>query len=298
MKGDNESGYTKEEYYQISSKHGLPNRCPLLDNCRRAFETRYEMDIGFSESQISFEEFLRSVGQTCSPDTMIKTIGQVPSSRSNGALTVVADVCPEVMLFEQKYLPTNFRQSAFGYASYYEDTHRFQAESKHYRECAEFSEFSFRLKGRCRTGDSKLTYLTSQMPEKVLEDYLENNLERLESGLKFLERQKQIGKWRADIVASDSTGVDVLIELKSKVLNKDETDKLCGQVSRYYHHLKSKTRDLRVFIVIPRNDSDVIDNLYHGLKPWIDSNKVTVFEFDYSLYGKEFMFSKLDFPNN
>ncbi len=292
MKDADEIGYSKEEYFQLSSKNGLSNRCPILGSCHRAFETMYEMDIGFSGSDMSFEKYLQSIGEQRSPDAMIKSAERV-SWHSNGAVTAVRNMCPEIMLFESQYLPIGFRQSAFGNASYYEDTHRFQAEPKHFRECAEFSEFAFQQRGHRKIVAGE--HSTSQIPEKWLEDYLENNLDRLEPGLKFLERQKQIGKWKVDIFASDSAGVDVLIELKSKVLNRDEADRLCGQVSRYYHHLKPKTRDLRVFIVIPRNNGAVIDNLYYGLKAWIDGNNVAVFEFDYSLYEKKFTFSKLDF---
>jgi len=298
VKDNNEIGYTKEEYYQISAKQGLPTRCPILRNCLRAFETRHKMVTEFNGGGIPFEEFLRSLGETRSPDTMIKSAEQRPSCLVGGAVTAMSNVCPEVMLFESEYLPREFRQSAFANASYYDDSLRIQAEPKHYRECAEFAEFSFCQKGRRKVRDANLSRLTQQIPERALEDYLENHLEELEPGLKLLKRQKRIGKWKADIFASDSAGVDVLIELKSKAMNRDDADKLCGQVSRYYNHLKSDTRDLRVFIVIPRNNNGITDNLYHGLKPWIENNKVTVFQFDYSLYGREFTFSRLDFAKH
>jgi len=295
MKDNNEIGYSKEEYYQISAKRGLPNRCPILGNCRRAFETKYEMDIGFSGSDMSFDNFLRSVGETRSPDAMIKSIEKI-SWFSNGAVTSIKNICPEIMLFEPKYLPHDFRQSAFGNASYYKDTRRLQIEPKHYRECAEFSEFSFHHKGHGKIRNTDASHIISQIPEKALEDYLEKNLDRLEPGLTFIERQKQIGKWKADIFASDSTGVDVLIELKSTVLNKVEADKLCGQASRYFHYIKSDARRLRVFIVIPRSDSGVIEILTHGMKSLIKNDEVSVFQFDYSLYAREFSFSKLNTP--
>lgn len=298
MKGNSDIGYTKEEYYQLSEKHRLPTRCPILRNCLRAFETRHKMVTEFNGGDIPFEDFLRSLGEACSPDTMIKSAEKRPSCLVGGAITAMSNVCPEVMLFEPDYLPHEFRQSAFANASYYDDSRRVQAEPKHYRECAEFAEFSFSQKGRGKVRDANLSHLTQQIPERALEDYLENHLEQLESGLKLIKRQKRIGKWKADIFASDSAGVDVLIELKSKTLNRDEADKLCGQVSRYYNHLKSDMRDLKLFIVIPRNDNGITDNLYQGLKPWIVSNKVTIFQFDYSLYGREFTFSRLDFSKN
>ena len=291
---DNMIGYTKEEYYQISAKHGLPNRCPILRNCHRAFKTRYEMCVGFSTNYISFEIFLQSISETRSPDALIKSIESGPTSLVNGAITAVKNVCPEIMLFEPDYLPHDFMQAAFGNASYYNDTRRFQAEPKHYRECTEFAEFSYIQKHRNKL-DTNVLNLTSQIPEKALEDYLENNLEKLEPGLKFLNRQKQIGKWIADIIASDSNGFEVLIELKSKVLNRADTDRLIGQVSRYYHRASSTKRELRVFIVIPKAGDDILDSLYHGLKSWIESNKVTVYQFDFSLYARDFTFSKLNF---
>lgn len=293
MKGSSDIGYTKEEYYKLSEKHGLPTRCPILRNCLRAFETRHKMVAEFNGGDISFEEFLQSLGETRSPNAMIKLAEQRPSCLVGGAITALNNVCPEVMLFEPDYLPHEFRQSAFAHASYYNDSRRIQVESKHYRECAEFAEFSFIQKGRGKVRDANLSHLTLQIPERALEDYLENHLELLEPGLKLLKRQKRIGKWKADLFASDFAGVDVLIELKSKTLNRDEADKLCGQVSRYYNHLKSDVRDLKVFIVIPRNDNGIADNLYQGLKPWIVSNKVTIFQFDYSVYGRKFTFSRL-----
>lgn len=191
-------------------------------------------------------------------------------------------------------MPFNFRQSAFGNGSYYKDTRCFEAEAKHFSECAEFSGYLLQTSGDKNKGlGTKMSLV--QIPEEKLEDYLSNNIEILEPGLKFIERQKTIGKWKVDIFASDASGSDVLIELKSKLLNRDEIDKLCGQVSRYYHRLKSKTRDLRMFIVVPRDNRNFITNIHHGLKPWIDNDKITVFQFDYSLYRKEFIFSKVTF---
>jgi len=294
MDNNGNIGYTKDEYYQISEKQGLPKRCPILANCCRAVETRYQMGMRLGRSDISFDEFIHSYNQKWDPANMIRSIEQVSWSYTHDVLTSVKNACPEVTLFEPEYLPFNFRQSAFGNGSYYKDTRRFEAEAKHFGECAEFSEYLF------QTSEDKIKGLGTkntlvQIPEKKLEEYLANNIEVLEPGLKFIERQKTIGKWKVDIFASDASGCDVLIELKSKLLNRDEIDKLCGQVSRYYHRLKSKTRDLRMFIVVPKDNRDFITNLHHGLKPLIDNDKVIIFQFDYTLYGKEFNFSKVIF---
>lgn len=125
--------------------------------------------------------------------------------------------------------------------------------------------------------------------------YFFGGIEALEAGLRFIERQKTIGKWSADIFASDKQGNDVLIELKTKNLNRDEIHMLTGQVSKYFNGLKKKTQNLRLVIVLPQSNKNRIDDLYKGLHHWIELNKVTLYQFDYFLYDKKFVFSKIDF---
>jgi len=154
MADNNVIGYTKEEYYQISEKQRLPKRCPILGNCCRAVETRYQMGMKLGGSDISFDEFIHSYGQKWDTANMIKAIEQVSWTYAHDILTAVTNACPEVTLFEPEYLPFHFRQSAFGNASWYKDTRRFAAEAKHYSDCAEFSEYTFHNMGRRIKGDT------------------------------------------------------------------------------------------------------------------------------------------------
>ncbi len=144
MKRHNNRGYTKEEYYQISSKNGLPKRCPILRNCCRAVETRYYMGFQGDDYAFSFEKFLETKGQRWEPETMIKSIEQITCGYSKDFF-YVQNVCPEVPLFETEYLPFSFRQAAFGDASYDKISNHFDATAKHYSECSEFAEFSFQV---------------------------------------------------------------------------------------------------------------------------------------------------------
>ena len=236
---DNSIGYTKDQYFKISSKQGLPNRCPILRICSHAILTRFEIGFKMGGSKITFDEFLESEGQQWEEEKMIKEVETISWKYAHDVLKSVENVCPEVMLFEADYLPPNFRQSAFGTALYYKDTRRFEAEPKHYSECAEYSEYVFRsAKQNIKVRDTN--NLPSQVPEKSLEDYLTSNIEDLEPGMKLVKRQKAIGNWSADIFASDIKGNDVLIELKSKNLNRDEIHKLTGQVSKYFNGLKKR----------------------------------------------------------
>lgn len=287
-------GYTKEEYYDISLRHGLPKRCPILRKCCRAVLTRYEMGHRLGGSDIKLDEFLRSQGQSWEIETMIKEIELISWSYSHDVLCSVENVCPEVTLFEPEYLPYNFKQSAFGNGTYYKKTRSFEAEAKHYSECAEFSEYLFQASSEKLKGlGAKISPI--QIPEKKLEDYLANNIEALEPGLIFIARQKSIGKWVADIFASDTEGSDILIELKSKNLNRNEIHKLIGQVSKYFNGLKKKAHNLRLFVVLPHINKDKEDALCQGLQHWIESNKVSLYYFDYLFYEEKFIFTKINF---
>lgn len=74
MKINRTTGYTKEEYYGVSEKQGLPRRYPILADCCRAVETRYKMGMNLGGAGISFEEFLHKTGQRWDPEGMIKNL--------------------------------------------------------------------------------------------------------------------------------------------------------------------------------------------------------------------------------
>lgn len=165
-------GYTKEEYYRISDKQKLPKRCPIFGNCCRAFETRYKMGIKLGGSDMSFEEFIDSHNQKRDTSAMIRAIEQVSWDYTHDVLTSVQNACPEVTLFEPEYLPFHFRQSAFGNASWCKDARRFEAEAKHYSECAEFSEYAFhnterKIKGESAQKGRKRSHISKTMKFEI-----------------------------------------------------------------------------------------------------------------------------------
>lgn len=298
MKNMNEEktiGYSQAEYYSISSREGLPKRCPILRKCCKAVWTRYILGFDVAGAKMSFKDFLSSERQYWEPDKMIKEIEQmrwIEPGAGRAEFYYAVNICPEISLFEERYLPPGIVQAACGDIHYYYESKRAAVTPKHYSECAEFSEYWLTAAGKTKQQKSSRV---QPIQEQYLEDFLVNNLDLLEPGLKFVERQKKIGKWKADIFATDLAGAHVLIELKAKSLNRDEIDKLCGQVSRYYHLLKPAATDLKMFIVIPTDNRDLTTNIYHGLKLWIDNGKVVVFQFDYKLFGETFVFSKVVF---
>lgn len=297
MDEDKTIGYSKEDYYKISAKEALPKRCPILGKCIKAVWTRYFLGFRVVGHDISFKEFLSVEGQYWEPEKMIQEITQAECSVPNKGGDIVfwfaSNICPEVTLFEEKYLPRGLRpSSACGDVDYDYESKRTVVTPKHYSECAEFSKYYFENVGQRKI---KMPSVIEQIPEKSLEDYLVNNIEALEAGLKVIDRQKPIGKWIVDIFASDSLGSDVIIELKSKNLNRSENLKLTGQVSKYFNRLKKSANNLRLFIVVPGGNKDMLDELYHGLQHWIENDKVCLYQFDYILYDKKFIFSKVDF---
>lgn len=297
MDEDKIIGYSKEDYYKVSAKEGLPKRCPILGKCIKAVWTRYVLGFKVVGHDISFDEFLSIEGQYWEPEKMIKQIDQMEWSEPNKSGDIVflfaSNICPEVTLFEGKYLPHGLHPpSACGEVHYYDESKQSAVTPKHYSECAEFSKYYFENMGQRKI---KMPSAIEQIPEKTLEDYLVNDIESLETGLKFIDRQKPIGKWTVDIYASDSLGNDVIIKLKSKTLYRSEVLMLTGQVSKYFNRLKKKANNLRLIIVVPGSNKDKLDELYHGLKHWIENDKVCLYQFDYILYERKFVFSKVDF---
>lgn len=70
---------------------------------------------------------------------------------------------------------------------------------------------------------------TSISLERDIEDHLIHNLEAIEKGLKFVSRQYNTDVGRIDILAKDTNGTRVVIEVKVG----DAKDSAVGQVARY-----------------------------------------------------------------
>ena len=103
-----ENGYTKDEYFSISTKLKLTPRCPILRKCCHAVWTRYFLGFKLGGSGVSFNEFLKDTDQVWNPEEMIKEIELISFERSD-TVQAIENCCPEIPLFEEKFLPSNFR---------------------------------------------------------------------------------------------------------------------------------------------------------------------------------------------
>lgn len=108
-------------------------------------------------------------------------------------------------------------------------------DKKDNTECGkEYNSFSFKL-------------------EKNLEDYISENIGRLETGLQIVERQYQIEGNIIDLLCIDKYRNYVVVELK----NKKGNDRVVGQISRYIGCLKKQKQisgKVRGIIVTPDVD--------------------------------------------
>ncbi len=102
--------------------------------------------------------------------------------------------------------------------AYYERVGRIDAAAAEYAK-----------EGKGRTKKAVEEYRSVQVLERVLEDLLEHNLEALEKGLKLVGRQYPTAVGPIDLLAKDSNGIYVVIELKKG----QSGDKVVGQIARY-----------------------------------------------------------------
>lgn len=94
--------------------------------------------------------------------------------------------------------------------------------------------------------------------EKSVEDYLEKHLNELEEGLRMFSRQLVLPNGRIDLLAKDSNGHLVVVEIKVK----EDTD-LVWQRQYYLEEIKNlyKTEHVRFFAVMPEEYPHITEQM-------------------------------------
>ena len=144
-----------------------------------------------------------------------------------------------------------------------------------------------------KSRNNKVMPVPKRVPEKYVEEYLATNLEVLEQGLQFKNRQEIIETGRLDIVAENEADELVFIELKTDPSEYLSMDKLCGQVSRYFNNRHEKAE--KMYLVIPFVSQKQLSRVYLSLKHWIQEGRIQVYQFDYEVYRKKLTFEKVLF---
>lgn len=117
------------------------------------------------------------------------------------------------------------------------------------------------------------TYSVSQ--ESDLRDHLAKNPHLIENGLKIIQKEKDLGIGRADILCEDSEGNLVVIETKKKYSN----DKVVGQILRYMGALGKEGKKVRGIIIL--NEPD--EGLNSALIPVKDLIKLKYYKVKFEL---------------
>ncbi|MDR4497397.1 MAG: endonuclease NucS [Candidatus Scalindua sp.] len=284
-------GYSLEKYEDISrkSKQFLPNRCPIVLDCERAKGTRWLFVQRMEKSSMFFEyELTEDENYTLNP----KLFRIFQNTYPKEFLTEVSNACPEV-IFE------NFGLFA-GYYKHYEDydmegkiiVKTLNTEGKHFSQCNEFAHWLFKNTSFAPSSSKKRKHIFSEMD---VEDYLVNNLQILENGLVYIDRQVRIETGRVDIVAKDYSGNKVLVEIKAKPLKPKDIHEICGQVCTYFNEIKQENLNARFFVVILKEENqNHLFKLWNGLRHLFQDNKVVIIQFERKLTGG-YIFSTVNY---
>lgn len=127
--------HNKEEYFELSRRHGLPTRCPLLQRCERRAHTLALANNWPLDKAASFAELdLPIVGSVGEPAYLI-------GGKNN---FIVGGQCPEVGLFEttMAIIGLNGMPVTMGQYDKYTDPQYEVLETGHFSECAEYALYS------------------------------------------------------------------------------------------------------------------------------------------------------------
>lgn len=140
----------KTQYFEISKKEKLPNRCPLLNICRRRAFTIYLFSFwkAYPNSSNLWEELLNKHGILSKGyfDNVIEFLGEEPEMSFGEEYFSFNHVCPEVNLFDSSHKIFSVPTSACTKGDWdkLRTSKKFISyEEKHFSECAEFSNYIF-----------------------------------------------------------------------------------------------------------------------------------------------------------
>ena len=296
MPEDN-TGYSKNQYDKISKKMKLSPNCPLIVGCERGKGTRWLLNQQghAAYSSYTYDLFEKKGYEICTSNVFEMDYEVNPhlgiiyrTAEPKEFLFDVSNACPEAIYNKCDVFANSYRK----YEDYSTDgklrNSNITSKGQHYSDCPEFCKWAMEhgFKGHRSNKQSK------SFSEKKLEDYLVGNLDNLESGLSYINRQVRLTTGIIDIHARDSLGNNVFIELKARVLTPSAIHKLCGQVSTYFNTINSEDLQARFFILVMKaNTGDQSQKIKYGLKHWLDEGRVKLFQFERSADGNLLIFS-------
>lgn len=198
----------KKEYFEISNKKGLPDRCPILDQCERRLLTIYRSSYHQTSVFNNYLDCLKDAGEVddSSLKNLINLCGETPGIYDGGDSYSFSGFCPEVNLFDSSHCIGNACKSACSAGNWdkYRKSEKFiPTEHRHYSECPEFNKFLFNSKNS-----------ENLNPAKTTKSKLQNN----HQGLLKVQMKELVA------AAEIKKAIDLL--LKSQVLESSEENTL------------------------------------------------------------------------
>lgn len=171
---------TDKEYFELSQKNKLPNRCPILGKCERYAQTvlflseLYKYGEGSSMTEKLLNEgYLNKDYEK----NKIESIGE-PFRFHKGELTCsIKNACPEVSLFDNSFLFGFIPKKpiADGFWDELDSPNRYNEDGKfrvqretHFSMCAEFSNYHYNKKP-VKSDNSRRTPISSRMRFEIFQ---------------------------------------------------------------------------------------------------------------------------------
>ena len=154
----------------------------------------------------------------------------------------------------------------------------------------EFSELTERIDEVYKRIGSSIAIKKQEKVEKDrreddFEKYMarDNNLEKVESGLRFLNRQHRLKSGRPDLRARDKEEKTVYLELK---MNDEDVHSVIREV---YRHLNGD-KNARVIVVAP----EIKPRLFFTFEQFIDNGRLSLYEVEEVTRGQDYRIKRFD----
>lgn len=155
---------TKQDYFDVAERLGLPKRCPVFEWCERRADTVAvfnELDFEVAKKWVNLKE------------PIVKRIGESAGRIGGPNYYSCSGLCPEVSLFEQTLALPGYAGYPATRGNYDKDLnpHFELLETGHYTECAEYCGYIESRKmdkhvssGKSRTPKELLKFVCERIP--------------------------------------------------------------------------------------------------------------------------------------
>lgn len=233
---------TEEQYYQISKREELPEKCPLIGKCERyALTILYLTEFNIYGKGKTVEDILINEGLLPEEykEKKVNQIGEPFSFRKSENTCDIQNACPEVSLFFNGliygFIPQKGIVSGF-WDNFWKDK-KFRVEKTgHFSKCREFSQYIFERKLNTITTNKMPKHFTTEIRKVYTDQYY------LKVYLKDLSRINEVQGFlssltctrNVNITASQSSSQNLTV-YPSKVYDINEVkEEVTVELEKYF----------------------------------------------------------------